>query len=89
MRIAQLRDIFKFHGDTGCQTHDLLGCECRNGSMDVDFDLPELSPDASDNDSDSDDDQPRRAGFVVASQYSPPKEKVTLGLLLRCRQAPC
>jgi DNA repair and recombination protein RAD54B len=29
----QLRDIFRIHMDTGCNTHDLLECECDSPSQ--------------------------------------------------------
>ncbi|GAA6059706.1 hypothetical protein JCM10212_000234 [Sporobolomyces blumeae] len=30
-----LRNIFMFHSDTTCQTHDLLGCRCQTGEDDA------------------------------------------------------
>ncbi|KZT43673.1 hypothetical protein SISSUDRAFT_1068881 [Sistotremastrum suecicum HHB10207 ss-3] len=35
----ELRDLFTIHTETQCHTHDVLGCQCRTGSL-----RPSLSP---------------------------------------------
>ncbi|PBL03987.1 hypothetical protein ARMGADRAFT_1049644 [Armillaria gallica] len=65
-----LRDIFRIHPDTLCNTHELLECPCDIQSM-ASSSQPEPIPDSSDNVSDSDYDLHK--GFVVASQVSASK----------------
>ena len=68
----QLRDIFRIHPDTGCNTHDLLQCPCGiendiEGSEDNDVD----DAVASDSDLDGEFDIQRPKGFTAASQIQP------------------
>ncbi|KAJ6558570.1 SNF2 family N-terminal domain-containing protein [Mycena vulgaris] len=62
-----LRDIFRIHPDTACNTHDLLECPC-DGTLPADTkeDAIDEAPIEIDNDSDSE-----RKGFVNASQVRP------------------
>jgi DNA repair and recombination protein RAD54B len=56
----ELRDLFRLATNPGCQTHDLLGCDCKGlgseqitfpgSDEDVDQDKEELSDDAEDSD---------------------------------------
>ncbi|KAJ7755699.1 SNF2 family N-terminal domain-containing protein [Mycena maculata] len=61
-----LRDIFRIHPDTGCNTHDLLECPC-DGTviMDTAVDRSTIESDSEDNDSEE------KKGFVNASQIGP------------------
>ncbi|KAJ7782862.1 P-loop containing nucleoside triphosphate hydrolase protein [Mycena metata] len=61
-----LRDIFRIHPDTVCNTHDLLECEC-DGSIVA----PEQVTDDASMDSDVEDGDPDKKGFVNASQVQP------------------
>ncbi|WVN85841.1 uncharacterized protein L203_100993 [Cryptococcus depauperatus CBS 7841] len=69
---AELRDIFTLNLETdGCQTHDLLGCQCTKDirkpvdmdEQDLQFTLKTLSSESED-----DDDLPK---FVSANNYNP------------------
>jgi DNA repair and recombination protein RAD54B len=65
----QLRDIFRIHPDTACNTHDLLQCSCDG--------IPNSEGDVGQTDADEmqqgnvDDDSESENGFVVASQVKP------------------
>lgn len=59
----QLRDIFRIHPDTFCNTHDLLECPC-DGKLVTDDDASAQSSVHSD-DEDSD------TGFITASAIKP------------------
>nr|GAT57610.1 predicted protein [Mycena chlorophos] len=61
----ELRDIFRIHLDTPCNTHDLLACSC-DGGVDWDMDL-----DNAEGDSENTDDERQPRGFVNASQVQP------------------
>ncbi|KAJ7039247.1 SNF2 family N-terminal domain-containing protein [Mycena alexandri] len=61
-----LRDIFRIHPDTVCNTHDLLECQC-----DGTFIAPEEIADDASMDSDVEDGDPDKKGFVNASQVQP------------------
>ncbi|KAG7450934.1 uncharacterized protein BT62DRAFT_1071552 [Guyanagaster necrorhizus] len=60
-----LRDIFRIHPDTLCNTHELLECPCDDQPTAA-FSQPEPISDLDDKDSDSD----SHKGFRVASQVS-------------------
>ncbi|KAK7057394.1 SNF2 family N-terminal domain-containing protein [Favolaschia claudopus] len=65
-----LRDIFRIHPDTACNTHDLLECPCDGGDAmeteeeHIDIASVESDPDLSDC-------GPKAKGFVNASQVRP------------------
>ncbi|KAK0480358.1 P-loop containing nucleoside triphosphate hydrolase protein [Armillaria novae-zelandiae] len=65
-----LRDIFRIHPDTLCNTHDLLECPCDVQST-ASSSQPESTLELDDNDTDSESDSHK--GFVVASQVSASK----------------
>jgi len=93
----QLKNIFRLHHDTACQTHDLIECKCHRGENE-----PESQPSQEAQD-DSDDSEDERSGseglggFVPASQWEgePVDKKVNFrGFLLpslspRLTQVPC
>ncbi|WVQ85306.1 hypothetical protein IAT38_007471 [Cryptococcus sp. DSM 104549] len=62
---AELKDIFTLNVKTdGCQTHDLLGCDCTHPALlEKDGNIPEVPDDDSE-----EDDQPK---FVSAGKYDP------------------
>nr|XP_019014878.1 uncharacterized protein I206_00965 [Kwoniella pini CBS 10737]OCF53659.1 hypothetical protein I206_00965 [Kwoniella pini CBS 10737] len=67
---AELRDIFTLNLKTdGCQTHDLLGCDCNESHKLADIGSEENSTVLGDEG--DDDDEERRKGFVNAAQYDP------------------
>ena len=82
---AQLKNIFRLHHDTACQTHDLIECKCHRGENE-----PESQPsqEAQDDSDDSDDERSGSeglGGFVPASQWEgePVDKKVNFrGFLL-------
>ncbi|EPQ57554.1 hypothetical protein GLOTRDRAFT_127906 [Gloeophyllum trabeum ATCC 11539] len=61
----ELRDIFRIHPNTGCQTHDILECPCdpTNGRKPVEHSSPSICLDEDDEDMGD-----VTSGFVVASQ---------------------
>ncbi|GAA6005232.1 hypothetical protein JCM11491_002629 [Sporobolomyces phaffii] len=60
-----LKNIFRLHVDTTCQTHDLLGCGCHRGEN------PESLPSQEkDEDTETDDSDEDLGGFVPASQWN-------------------
>ncbi|KAJ7209558.1 P-loop containing nucleoside triphosphate hydrolase protein [Mycena pura] len=63
-----LRDIFRIHPDTLCNTHDLLGCACDGSmsAMNTEEDMSDSASIESDLESDS-----AKKGFVNASQIRP------------------
>ncbi|WWD09298.1 hypothetical protein V865_007421 [Kwoniella europaea PYCC6329] len=64
---AELRDIFTMHLKTdGCQTHDLLGCDCTVSGKIAETTSEETSTVAED-----DDGEEEKARFVNAAQYDP------------------
>ncbi|KAJ7072454.1 SNF2 family N-terminal domain-containing protein [Mycena amicta] len=63
-----LRDIFRVHPDTACNTHDLLACTCDGGDH---LDTEESIPDDRSSDSHGEDSDVDRRGFVNASQVRP------------------
>ncbi|KAJ7928623.1 SNF2 family N-terminal domain-containing protein [Mycena leptocephala] len=63
-----LRDIFRIHPDTACNTHDLLECPC-DGTVPVNT-RQDTSGDAL-IESDSEDSDSEKKGFVNASQIRP------------------
>lgn len=67
----QLRDIFRVHPDTSCNTHDLIECPCINASG-SDLSIAEKATSDSDTDSigESSDEEEEGTvkGFVAASQ---------------------
>ncbi|KAH7915224.1 P-loop containing nucleoside triphosphate hydrolase protein [Hygrophoropsis aurantiaca] len=63
-----LRDIFRIHPDTACNTHDLLECSCDTNGPQILHDIKNV-PDSLDELDDSDSDS--ELGFVVASQVKP------------------
>ncbi|KAG1742218.1 P-loop containing nucleoside triphosphate hydrolase protein [Suillus lakei] len=67
-----LRDIFRVHPETGCNTHDLLDCECDAGSKRIDDDdMMGVSENNLEVSEDDDDDHSATTGFVNASQVKP------------------
>ncbi|KAJ7497126.1 SNF2 family N-terminal domain-containing protein [Mycena latifolia] len=62
-----LRDIFRIHPDTGCNTHDLLECPC-DGTLTMDTKEDVTDEESIESDSDSE-----NKGFVNASQIRPEK----------------
>jgi DNA repair and recombination protein RAD54B len=66
----QLRDIFRVHPDTGCNTHDLLDCDCGGGSKHILKGNGNCTEDGED-DSNGDDEDSSDIGFVIASQVKP------------------
>ncbi|KAF8170206.1 SNF2 family N-terminal domain-containing protein [Mycena galopus ATCC 62051] len=68
----ELRDIFRIHPDTACNTHDLLECPC-DGTVTT---REEGDGDASmESDPEDSDSEPGTKGFVNASQVRPEKIK--------------
>ncbi|KAJ7048171.1 P-loop containing nucleoside triphosphate hydrolase protein [Mycena amicta] len=67
-RNCYLRDIFRVHPDTACNTHDLLACTCDGGDH---LDTEESIPDDRSSDSHGEDSDVDRRGFVNASQVRP------------------
>ncbi|OAX36093.1 hypothetical protein K503DRAFT_721959 [Rhizopogon vinicolor AM-OR11-026] len=64
-----LRDIFRVHPDTGCNTHDLLDCDCGGGSKHILEDNDKMAENGrEDGDDDNDDDASSGIGFINASQ---------------------
>ncbi|KAJ7188473.1 SNF2 family N-terminal domain-containing protein [Mycena filopes] len=65
-----LRDIFRVHTDTACNTHDLLDCPC-DGTLTTE--TPEEVPDDVSMESEPEDcgDNPEKKGFVNASHVRP------------------
>ncbi|TFK44573.1 P-loop containing nucleoside triphosphate hydrolase protein [Crucibulum laeve] len=55
-----LRDIFRVHPNTACNTHDLLECPCGKVALASIEDLPE----------DDEDDMPLEEGFIAASELT-------------------
>ncbi|EIW72633.1 hypothetical protein TREMEDRAFT_36825 [Tremella mesenterica DSM 1558] len=68
--LAELRDIFTLNTLTdGCQTHDLLGCDCADKTAPADLAADSLpTPDSL---SDDEDELESRPKFVSAAQYDP------------------
>lgn len=71
---AELKDLFRLELQAGCQTHDLLGCDCGGqGQHNVLTSSPQAPPQTTtvhDSDKeDSDDDLPENPAMVKASQY--------------------
>ncbi|WVQ62304.1 uncharacterized protein L199_000443 [Kwoniella botswanensis] len=65
---AELRDIFTLNLKTdGCQTHDLLGCDCTASGKIAETTSEETSTVAEDDD----DGEDEKARFVNAAQYDP------------------
>ncbi|WWC86136.1 uncharacterized protein L201_001007 [Kwoniella dendrophila CBS 6074] len=65
---AELRDIFTLNIKTdGCQTHDLLGCDCATTHKLAEISSEENSTIAGD----EDDEEEEKAGFVNAAAYDP------------------
>ncbi|KZT19708.1 hypothetical protein NEOLEDRAFT_936097 [Neolentinus lepideus HHB14362 ss-1] len=62
----ELRDIFRIHPNTGCQTHDLLECPCdpSTGAK------PAEEGAATESSDEADEATERSSGFVVASQVN-------------------
>ncbi|EIW82890.1 hypothetical protein CONPUDRAFT_101343 [Coniophora puteana RWD-64-598 SS2] len=67
-----LRDIFRVHPDTGCNTHDLLGCPCEESEPSILGDIQSTINTSlkEDLDSSSDSDE-SLTGFISASQVKP------------------
>ncbi|WVR05791.1 hypothetical protein IAU60_002816 [Kwoniella sp. DSM 27419] len=74
---AELKDIFSLKVETnGCQTHDLLGCDCITTEHQTRADSVETSTVAStaghvDVGEDDDDEEDEQSGFMNAAQYDP------------------
>ncbi|OCF41407.1 hypothetical protein I317_04798 [Kwoniella heveanensis CBS 569] len=70
---AELKDIFTLKTATnGCQTHDLLGCDCIEvGRRLLDSESTSVAGDGVDEYPDNDDRQPEKATFVNAANYDP------------------
>nr|XP_018267086.1 uncharacterized protein I303_01069 [Kwoniella dejecticola CBS 10117]OBR89244.1 hypothetical protein I303_01069 [Kwoniella dejecticola CBS 10117] len=67
---AELRDIFTLNLKTdGCQTHDLLGCDCNTSHKGADMSSEESSTIV--DDEDDGEDEEAKKGFVNAAQYDP------------------
>ncbi len=62
---AQLRDIFRIHPDTACNTHDLLECPCDDAHSRA------LLEDEEDTDPTNNDMVGDPVGFIAASQVKP------------------
>lgn len=71
----ELRDLFTLDQREGCQTHDLLGCECDcNGSVAMPSPVEASSPASSSNtlaESDDDEELPALPTFLRSSQVDP------------------
>lgn len=72
--ILQLKEIFRLHEDTACQTHELLGCGCLSGQID---EVPTSDAEQGQDGSSSDSDMEDLPSFTSASLYKPaePEEK--------------
>ncbi|THX98185.1 hypothetical protein D6D03_07994 [Aureobasidium pullulans] len=77
----ELRDLFTLDLREGCQTHDLLGCDCAcDGAVAMSSDLTTSSPtsctaedddEANDEDGDADEELPALPTFLRSSQIDP------------------
>lgn len=67
----QLRDIFRVHPETGCNTHDLLDCGCDAVSKHFNDNVASVSGNDIEVDDDDDDEDAVGIGFVNASQVKP------------------
>ncbi|KAH7920920.1 hypothetical protein BV22DRAFT_1020349 [Leucogyrophana mollusca] len=80
-----LRDIFRIHPDTVCNTHDLLECPCDTHGQSVLHEIKNLV-DSRSTDEQDDDDSDSEFGFVNASQVKPQKaDKVDKAYLAKKR----
>jgi DNA repair and recombination protein RAD54B len=68
-----LRDIFRIHPDTACNTHDLLECPCYGSGFDQDH-----ASDILDNDAE---DVELEQGFVAASRVKPEHTNAGVSIL--------
>ncbi|GAA5946252.1 hypothetical protein JCM3765_000170 [Sporobolomyces pararoseus] len=63
--VDDLKNIFRLHTDTACQTHDLLDCGCHRGENPESFASQDQDDDSSEAEEDDD-----LGGFVPASQWA-------------------
>ncbi|KAG0704667.1 P-loop containing nucleoside triphosphate hydrolase protein [Suillus ampliporus] len=85
-----LRDIFRVHPDTGCNTHDLLDCGCGADSKNILKDTDNMANVAGNNmENDGDDDEEDFAdtGFINASQVKPRRIEKMDGAYMKKKQA--
>ncbi|KAF8332093.1 SNF2 family N-terminal domain-containing protein [Cantharellus anzutake] len=77
---TELKDLFTIHPAARCHTHELLACSCVSGTSDGALEETGesggLVDEVEDKIEDSDDDDVL-TGFVPASQYKPPKNKMS------------
>nr|XP_019049115.1 hypothetical protein I302_02896 [Kwoniella bestiolae CBS 10118]OCF28045.1 hypothetical protein I302_02896 [Kwoniella bestiolae CBS 10118] len=68
---AELRDIFTLNLKTdGCQTHDLLGCDCSTNTAQIAETTSEETSTVAE-DEEGDDEEEEKAKFVNANDYNP------------------
>ncbi|KAG2153895.1 P-loop containing nucleoside triphosphate hydrolase protein [Suillus clintonianus] len=83
-----LRDIFRVHPETGCNTHDLLDCGCDTGSKHINDDMTGVSGNNIDvGEDDDNNDDLAETGFVNASQVKPRHIEKMDGAYMKKKQA--
>ncbi|KZS98403.1 hypothetical protein SISNIDRAFT_481148 [Sistotremastrum niveocremeum HHB9708] len=68
----ELRDLFTIHTETQCHTHDVLGCQCRTGSLRASL-SPEIIVNSDEEEVSEASDDESEPGFMPASQMDPHK----------------
>ncbi|GAA5933819.1 uncharacterized protein JCM15063_000477 [Sporobolomyces koalae] len=74
--IDDLKNIFRLHEDTGCQTHDLIECSCHKPLSQQSQDPTQSQDTDDDEDDNDDDDDDEPAAFVPASQLGSRPERI-------------
>ncbi|KAG2066561.1 hypothetical protein BDR04DRAFT_1106542 [Suillus decipiens] len=82
-----LRDIFRVHPETGCNTHDLLDCGCDASSKHLSDNMTSISENDIEVGEDDDDEDPIGTGFVNASQVKPRHIEKMDGAYMKKKQA--
>lgn len=82
-----LRDIFRVHPETGCNTHDLLDCGCDAVSKHFNDNVANVSGNDIEVDDDDDDEDAAGTGFVNASQVKPRHIEKMDGAYMKKKQA--
>ncbi|KAG2128615.1 P-loop containing nucleoside triphosphate hydrolase protein [Suillus bovinus] len=82
-----LRDIFRVHPETGCNTHDLLDCGCDAGSKQFSDNTTSTSRSDIEVGEDDDDEDSAGTGFVNASQVKPRHIEKMDGAYMKKKQA--
>ncbi|KAF8197967.1 RAD54B protein [Pholiota molesta] len=81
-----LRDIFRIHPDTACNTHDLLECGCDEDT--VMEEEPETLIEEIESENEEEEESPKKMGFVCASDYLQ-KKKAELASLSEWKHINC